>query len=86
MFDGPDYPQSIDEALFDQWIEKGRSSKLGHFYLLIIWNEMESAYQPVYSKDRHLINQYEIYGQSTTPESLIAVYDLYSEARIQISF
>jgi len=84
MFDGPDYPKSLDEELFDNWLENGRTSKLGYSHLLIIWNELESQYQPIYTDNREAINEYDKYGFSITQESLIAAYNLYSEARIDL--
>jgi len=85
MFDSSDYPKALDEAVFDDWLAKGRMSKIGYYYLLIIWNELEAEYQPVYAESRDIIREYELYKQSTTHESLIAVYDLYSESRINES-
>lgn len=84
MFDGPDYPKSLEEEMFDAWLENGRTSKLGYSHLLIIWNELESAYQPVYTDNRETISRYEVYGQSTSQESLVAAYNLYSESRIDL--
>lgn len=82
MFDGADFPKSLDEELFDHWLEEGRLSKLSYNYLLIIWDELESAYNPVYIENRDKINDFERYQESTGRESLIAAYDLYSESRI----
>lgn len=79
MFDGPDFPKSLDEELFDTWLENGRQSKLNYNYLLIIWNELESDYQPVYVEKR---DELENFPASTGRESLVAAYDLYSESRI----
>lgn len=84
MFDGPDFPLSLDEQLFDSWLEGGRSHKIGYSYLLIIWDEFESKYLPFYVESRSEIHQYETYGNSTGQESLIAVYDLFSESRISL--
>jgi hypothetical protein len=84
MFDGPDYPKSLNEEQFDTWLEKGRMSKMGFNHLLIIWNELESQYQPVYSENRDTINQYDPYGSSMGQESLVAAYNLYSESRIDL--
>lgn len=84
MFDGPDYPKSLDEELFDTWLENGRLSKLGYNYLLIIWNELESQYLPVYADNRDVLNEFDLYGSSIVQESLIAAYHLYSESRIDL--
>ena len=81
MFDGADFPKSLDEELFDSWLENGRQSKLRYSYLLIIWDELESEYQPVYVESRDELNNY---AKHIAPgrESFVAAYDLYSESRI----
>ncbi|MFT7159390.1 MAG: hypothetical protein ACI9GZ_000557 [Bacteroidia bacterium] len=84
MFDGPDYPKSLDEELFDAWLEKGRMSKLGYSHLLIIWNELELQYLPVYIDNRDSIKEYDTYRSSISQESLVAAYNLYSESRIDL--
>lgn len=82
MFDGSDFPKSLDEEDFDLWLENGRLSKLSYNYLLIIWDEYESNYRPVYAAHRDEIGEYEPYQRSTGRESLVAAYDLYSQTRI----
>lgn len=84
MFNGPDYPQSLDEAQFDSWLEKGRESKISYNYLLIIWDAFETKYLPVYVEDRSKLTAYDAYCESVSNESLVAVYDLYSESRIYL--
>lgn len=79
MFDGPDFPTSLNEETFNAWLETGRLSKIGYHYLLIVWDEYESEYQPVYVARRDEIETYKTSGDR---ERLIAVYDLYSESRI----
>jgi len=79
MFDGRGFPKSLDDEVFNLWLEKGRSSKIGYNYLLIIWDEYESAYRPVYVARRDEISQYKA---SISRELLLAAYDLYSESRI----
>ena len=79
MFDGPDFPKSLDEGVFNLWLENGRLAKIGYNYLLIIWDAYESTYKPVYLARRDEIDAYDTsYGR----ERLVAVYDLYSESRI----
>ena len=80
MFDGPEFPKSLDEEVFNLWLENGKLSKIGYNYLLIVWDEYESGYQPVYAEDRDEIKAYQ--KASNSRERLIAVYDLYSESRI----
>ena len=82
MFDGADFPKSLDEELFDSWLENGRQSKLSYSYLLIIWDELDLKYQPVYVENRDELNDYAKDRIVTGRESLVAAYDLYSESRI----
>lgn len=79
MFDGPDFPKSLGEEVFNLWFEKGRLSKIGYHYLLVVWDEYEAEYQPVYTEHR---DEIETYKTSNSRERLIAAYDLYSESRI----
>jgi hypothetical protein len=82
MFEGPNYPQSLDESLFDEWLEKGRLSKIPYAYLLIVWDELETEYLPVFTEDRQEIKQFARYGSSPENRLLVAAYDLYSETRV----
>ena len=79
MFEGPGFPKSLDEEVFNRWLEQGRLSRIGYHYLLIVWDDYESAYQPVYVADRQEISAYQSSGSR---ERFIAAYDLYSESRI----
>ncbi|HEY0744315.1 MAG TPA: hypothetical protein VGD40_22765 [Chryseosolibacter sp.] len=80
MFEGHDFPKSLDEQVFNSWLENGRLSKIGYKYLLVIWDAYESAYQPVYAENRSEIGQYDT--SRISRERLVAAYDLYSESRI----
>jgi len=82
MFDGPDFPQSLQEDEFELWLENGRQNPINYNYLLIIWDGYESTYKPVYVAQRVEFEEYERYGSAKGREALIAVYDLYSESRI----
>ena len=82
MFDGSGFPKSLDEEVFNLWLENGRLSKIGYHYILIIWDEYDSKYRPVYAEHRDETGTYETYKSSTGRESLVAAYDLYSESRI----
>ena len=79
MFDGPGFPKSLGEEIFNLWLEKGRQSKIGYHYLLVVWDEYEAEYQPVYAELR---DEIETYDNTGSRERLIAAYDLYSESRI----
>jgi hypothetical protein len=79
MFEGREYPKSLDEAVFNRWLESGRQSKLRYLYLLVVWDEYDSDYHPVYAERRTEIESYREAGRR---ERLVAAYDLYSESRI----
>ena len=79
MFEGRDFPKALDEGVFNDWLANGRLSRIGYKYLLIVWDDYDSAYQPVYISDRDEIKTYKA---STSRERFIAAYDLYSESRI----
>lgn len=82
MFDSPDYPMSLQESVFESWLEKGRSSVMPYTYLLIIWDELENSYFPVYVETRGEIHSYSKYGTSPERQTMIAAYDLFSESRV----
>ena len=82
MFDGSEFPQSLDEEVFATWLEEGRQRLLSYQYLLILWDELDAAYQPVYVTHRDQLSGYERYPSATGREALVAAYDLYSESRI----
>lgn len=82
MFDGPDFPKSLDEEVFNLWLEKGRQSKIRYNYLLIIWDGYEAAYRPMYAEQRDELSQYETAKTPMGPERLVAAYDLHSESRV----
>jgi hypothetical protein len=82
MFDGPGGPKSLDEEVFIEWLKKGRESKIGYNYLLIIWDEYDAAYRPIFVENRKDIAEYTKDRTSTSREWLVAAYDLYSESRI----
>lgn len=82
MFHGPDFPQSLDESLFESWFERGRFSPIPYSYLMIIWDEVERSYFPVFAESRTEIQSYERYGESPVRQTMVAAYDLYSESRV----
>jgi hypothetical protein len=82
MFDSPDYPKSLPESLFESWFETGRSSRIPYAYLLVIWDEIEGKYLPVFVEKRADISSYDRYGESPATQTLVAAYDLYSEGRV----
>ncbi|AGA79770.1 hypothetical protein [Echinicola vietnamensis] len=84
MFDSSDYPQALDEALFESWLEEGRAMKIPYQYMVIIWNVMEEVYQPAYVQDRDALSEFERYPTNTGQEGLVAVFNLYSESRVTL--
>ncbi len=82
MFDGPDFPKSLNEDVFNGWLEKGRASKIGYEYLLVIWDEYESDYRPLYTANRDDIGEYKTERTAASREWLVAAYNLYSESRV----
>lgn len=82
MFEGADFPKSLNEELFDSWLENGRQSKLSYNYMLIIWDELEAEYRPVYLGSRDELKDYAEHKIAIGRESLVAAYDLYSESRV----
>ena len=82
MFEGPNYPKPLDESLLDEWLEKGRLSKIPYAYLIIIWDELETAYAPVFVEKRSELKKYPRYGQAPDHQLLVAAYDIYSETRV----
>ncbi len=82
MFEGSEFPKSLNETVFNEWLENGRQSKIGYHYLLVIWDDYEAEYRAVYVERREEIGQYENHQSSVGRESLVAAYDLYSESRI----
>ena len=82
MFDSHEYPKALDEELFEQWLEEGRTSKMSYEYMLVVWDDLESDYHPEFVADRSQIERYPFWGVSSGHSTTIAVYNLYSESRI----
>ena len=84
MFESPEYPQPLDEDHFDEWLERGRASKIPYEYMLVVWDEGERHYYPIYLEN--LSDVYEHgrdfnegrYGEGR----LIAAYHLFSESKV----
>ena len=82
MFEGAAFPKPLEEDRFERWLENGRESKIGYKYMLIIWDNYDDEYNPMYIEEREDIQKYERYENSTGRESVVAAYDLYSESRV----
>ena len=83
MFEGPDFPQSLDESTFEQWLEEGRNSKIPYAYMMVLWDSLDSKYLPQYAEDREEVDNYPPYGSSHEHQTLVAAYDLHSEGRVK---
>ncbi len=84
MFENAGFPKSLDEDTVQEWLEKGRESKIYYKFLLIIWNEFAADYQALYLEDRDKLKEYQRLDTSNAAETLIAVYDVFSESRIPL--
>ncbi|MFT6969638.1 MAG: hypothetical protein ACJAXX_000198 [Roseivirga sp.] len=84
MFDSREYPKSLNEDIFEEWLEAGRESKMRYEYMLVVWDDLEADYHPEYVENRSSIKKYPLFGESSSHSAIVAVYDLYSEARITI--
>ena len=82
MLNSSEYPKPLSESQFMAWLEKGRASKIPYEYLLIVWDDLEQEYLPMYVENRAAIHGYEKYGTSPAQQLLVAAYDLYSESRV----
>lgn len=86
MFEGPEYRKSLDEDTFDQWLENGRESRMNYEFMLVIWDDMEQSYHPEYAENRQMISSkgHGHYGKTNALTSIVAVYNLFSEAKISL--
>jgi len=87
MFEGPDYQKSLDEDLFDQWLENGRSSRINNEFMVVVWDDQERDYHPEYFQSRTDIEQNGLgyFGQTNDLRSIVAVYNLFSESKISFN-
>jgi hypothetical protein len=82
MFEGPSYPSALDESVFEEWLAKGRMSITPFAYMLVIWDELDRTYMPVYVEQRSELQTFARYGEAPDHRLLVAAYDLYSETRV----
>lgn len=82
MFEGPNYPQPLDESHLKEWMEKRRSSKIFYSYLVTIWDEFEVTYVPVFVEKCSKLQKYLRYAQAPDHQLLVAAYDLYSDRSV----
>jgi hypothetical protein len=48
LFEGPSYPNGLDESVFVEWLKKGHLRKILFAYLFVIWDKLDRTYMPVY--------------------------------------
>ena len=83
MFESTEDDRSLSEEVFESWLKKGRSARVCYEYLIIIWNQWDRDFQPVYRETREQAKAYSEHLDAN--EELVAVYDLYSESRIVLN-
>ena len=82
MFETLDFGKSLNEDLFDEWLENGRNSRLGYHYMLVVWDKLYEQFKPIYTEDKERIEEFD--NSVVSNEILVAAYDLYSESKISI--
>lgn len=87
MFEGPEYRKSLDEDSFDQWLESGRESRMNYEFMLVVWDDVAHDYHPEYAENRQQILSFGIdhYGKTNNLTSIVAIYSLFSEAKISLN-
>lgn len=82
MFENHTKSGSLNEDLLQIWFEKGRNSRIVYKFLLIIWNESDLEFKPLYLENRKELEDYHKGYNANDSETLIAVYDVFSESRV----
>ncbi len=83
MFETQNFKNTLEEDIFDTWLQKGRESRMGYQYMLIVWLVMEEEYKPIYLVNKKDIDQ--VVDVSNITEVPVAAYDLYSESKVSLS-
>lgn len=81
MFENLKFLNALEEDRFEEWMEDGRESKLSFTLLVVLWDEMEKDYRPVYLIDRSDLEKYQN-DRGNISDVFVAAYDLYSESKI----
>ena len=81
MFENLHFQYSLEEERFDEWLEEGRDSKIRYGYLVVLWDEMEKDYRPIYLTERSDLEKYQD-DRSNISDVFVAAYDLYTESKI----
>lgn len=75
------YGKSLDEETFESWLEKGRNTRMGYQYLVVLWDTLEENYLPAYAENKDQVDTYQRHGGR---EVIVAAYELYSESRVNL--
>ncbi|NQZ78643.1 MAG: hypothetical protein HRT61_21390 [Ekhidna sp.] len=81
MFENLNF-KPLDEAIFEGWLDSGRSSKIRFEYLVVLWDESQKEYRPVYLHSRSEMNEYAD-DSSRVGDVFVAAYDLYTESKVR---
>ncbi|WP_425390922.1 hypothetical protein [Ekhidna sp.] len=81
MFENLNFSSSLDENEFEEWLESGRSSKIRYSYLVILWDEIDRSFHPVYLSEREELKKYTD-DYSNVGDTFVAAYDLFTESKI----
>ena len=82
MFENLNFHSTLDEQRFEDWLEQGRASKIRYSYLVILWDEIEKNYRPVYLEERSELERYNDSSVSVG-DTFVAAYDLFTESKIK---
>lgn len=82
MFENLNLGESLDEELFDHWLDSGRESKIRYSYLVILWDEVEKDFRPVYLEDREELERYVENKGVAVGDLVVGAYDLFSESKV----
>ena len=72
----------LSEDRFDEWLIAGRASKIRYAYMIVLWDESEREYRPIYLPDRNALESYDV-NSAGVGDVFIAAYDLYTESKIK---
>ncbi len=72
----------LNEDQFDRWLEDGRTHNLGYRLMMVVWSIWESDYHVVYAEDHEQMRSH--IRSMSLQEEMMAIYDVYSESRINL--
>ncbi len=78
MFESKEFTKSLDEELFDAWLEEGRESKMGYAYMMVVWDMYDEKFKPLYVDKLEKVHQFPDSGR----EKFVAAYDIYSHSKV----